>query len=485
MKKQIGILFLTFCALAPASAQNDEFVRQYEEFRKETKGEYDDFRSKANSQYADFLGQAWKSYKAEPPVPKPLDETVPPVVMPVEERLKPIKSVPIVIDDTLRLPLPSPQPIPLSPVIEQPVSRQVEFTAYGTPLRARVGKGCVSLPDLESATLSEAWRTLASGELDNTVIDCLALRDSLHLCDWAYLNLLKALSTQASDSKAASTFLTAFLYAQSGYQMRLGKASGKLYMLVASEHDIYDVNRFNIDGKTFYAIGCDETSMELCDAAFEGEKPLSLLMSQSPSLRLEPTALRTLTSKRYKDMSVGIGVNKNLIDFYNSYPTSCIDNDFMTRWAIYANVAMSKDVTSALYPRLKKNIAGKTQFEAVNMLLNWVQTAFVYEYDDKVWGGDRAFFAEETLYYPYCDCEDRAILFSRLVRDLLGLKVILVYYPGHLASAVCFTKEEVAGDYIQLGGNKFIVTDPTYIGAPVGWTMPGMDNKSATVILLD
>lgn len=96
--------------------------------------------------------------------------------------------------------------------------------------------------------------------------------------------------------------------------------------------------------------------------------------------------------------------------------------------------------------------------------------------------GDRAFFAEETLFYPYCDCEDRFILFSRLVRDLLGLDVMLVYYPGHLATAVAFG-EEVKGDCLLLDGRKFTVCDPTYIGAPVGRTMPGMDNAEATVIL--
>ena len=116
-----------------------------------------------------------------------------------------------------------------------------------------------------------------------------------------------------------------------------------------------------------------------------------------------------------------------------------------------------------------------------------MQTAFIYEYDDKVWGGDRAFFAEESLHYPYCDCEDRSILFTRLVRDLLGLKCVLVYYPGHLASAVQFTDSEAlakGGDYINVNGSKFVIADPTYIGAPVGSTMPDMDNASAKVILL-
>ena len=40
-----------------------------------------------------------------------------------------------------------------------------------------------------------------------------------------------------------------------------------------------------------------------------------------------------------------------------------------------------------------------------------------------------------------------------------------------------------AGD-VGVGGQKYIVCDPTYIGAPMGRTMPGMDNSSAKVIAL-
>ena len=88
------------------------------------------------------------------------------------------------------------------------------------------------------------------------------------------------------------------------------------------------------------------------------------------------------------------------------------------------------------------------------------------------------------MFYPYADCEDRSILFSRLVRDLLRLPVLLVYYPGHVATAVAFPTEE-SGDYIMVDGVRYTVCDPTYIGAPVGDTMPGMDNKTAQVMLLN
>ena len=132
---------------------------------------------------------------------------------------------------------------------------------------------------------------------------------------------------------------------------------------------------------------------------------------------------------------------------------------------------------------MKNFLEGKSKLEAVEILLNFVQTAFEYEYDNVVWGEDRAFFPEETLFYPYADCEDRSILFSRIVRDLLDLPVVLIYYPGHLATAVAFPNAE-QGDYIVLEGKKFTICDPTYIGAPVGATMPGMDNQTAKAILL-
>ena len=183
-------------------------------------------------------------------------------------------------------------------------------------------------------------------------------------------------------------------------------------------------------------------------------------------------------------VKITVQVNKNLIGFYQDYPTSAVSNNMMTRWAMYGNTPMSSKIKDILYPQLREILKGVDVLTAANWLLYFVQTAFVYEYDDKVWGRDRAFFAEESLFYPYCDCEDRSILYTRLVRDLLGLKTILVYYPGHLASAVLFNNP-VKGDYININGNRFTICDPTYIGAPVGVTMPNMDNKTAKVILLN
>ena len=131
-----------------------------------------------------------------------------------------------------------------------------------------------------------------------------------------------------------------------------------------------------------------------------------------------------------------------------------------------------------------KAIAGRSQLEAVQALTYFVQTALEYEFDNKVWGYDRLFYAEETLFYPYADSEDRAILLSRLVRDLVGLEAMIFYYPGHLALGVHFD-EDIEGTHVIYNGDRFVLCDPTFINAPVGRAMPDfMDEDPERMILL-
>ena len=45
-------------------------------------------------------------------------------------------------------------------------------------------------------------------------------------------------------------------------------------------------------------------------------------------------------------------------------------------------------------------------------------------------------------------------------------------------------KPDIFGDNVYANGKRYVICDPTYIGAPVGMTMPNMDNSQAKVILL-
>lgn len=90
-------------------------------------------------------------------------------------------------------------------------------------------------------------------------------------------------------------------------------------------------------------------------------------------------------------------------------------------------------------------------------------------------------FAEETLYYDFTDCEDRSVLFSWLVRMFTELEVVGLDYPGHIATAVAF-KENLNGDAVTWKGKRFVICDPTYIGAGIGECMPEFRNSQPEII---
>lgn len=487
------------CGLCHAQETYNESMNEgddFESFRQFIHKDFESFRQTINKKYAEFIRHPWKETKNEEPTPKPKDDMIPPVVKPENDNDKPVDPKPVPIEEVIKPVIDdAPQPEPIEPIKEQPlpVENYVEFVFFGTKEKVRIpiqntsnafNKDVHTIEDVASI-----WETLSNGEYDNLLLDCLNTRRTRRLCDWAYLQMIRELCEQYFGGQCnMSTLMTAWIYCQSGYQMRLAIEGARLHLLIGSKHQIFGQSYYRVDETNFYPfLHKDEEikgSVQICGASFPNESALSLLISQSQEFADNYKGQRTIKSARYPNVTATIKVNQNLMSFYNTYPSSMLDENIMTRWAMYANTPLASDVITQLYQQLRPLLSGKSQLDAVNILLNWVQTGFEYEYDDKVWGGDRAFFAEESLNYPYCDCEDRSILFTRLVRDLLGLKCILVFYPGHLAAAVSFS-DFVSGDYIQLNGQKYIVSDPTYIGASVGMTMPKMDNQTAKIILLE
>jgi hypothetical protein len=130
---------------------------------------------------------------------------------------------------------------------------------------------------------------------------------------------------------------------------------------------------------------------------------------------------------------------------------------------------------------LRRILKGKTESESVGLLLRLVQTAFAYQVDREQFGRERTLFSEETLSFPYSDCEDRAILFSYLVRSTLGLEVIGLAYPGHVATGVALNSGS-AGTQVKWKGKEYTICDPTYVYADPGKGMSKFEGVTPKVI---
>ena len=494
--KRILLVILTLGLVRPIIAQRDllkdtqsknssgdffdDFVSQLDE-------EFNSFREKLNQEYAAFMENPWKEHNIKKAFERPIEKDITPVrydKQKDEQQNREIKVEIIPIKQDVKS-----HPKPVEPIKENEETAQyITFDYYGTPLKVRWEKANeFKLTGSNEKAFAKAYRVLTSETYNNLLFDCLSLRKKYLLCDWAYYKMLEKMAEEVcgKDTNEA-VFLQGFLYHQSGYMMRFAfePENKKLHLLTRVKGTLFDCNYTQINGKYFFLFdGSKAKNLKICDQSYPGEQEMNLSIDALPKLAVKLSSNRNIKSMSYS-VEAQTNINENLISFFNEYPSSYNDNNFMTRWAYYANTPVSPELREGLYPQLKSKITNAGKLLAANMLLNWVQMGLTYEYDDKVWGHDRAFFAEESLYYPFSDCEDRSILYSHLVRDLLGLDVVLVYYPNHLATAVCFENEEAKGDFIMVGSRKFTVADPTYFNAPIGRTPSSLDNSTAKVILL-
>jgi len=494
--RRISPLLALFLVAMSAFAQQDSFeaFRQaqaaaFDQFKNDKQAEYNAFRRSVNEKYAKMMEEAWAPFITQPAEPEPVIPKVEPVVYtePEPQPQPQPQPEPVVIEvkeEPLVIAPPEPAPEPIAPVVEpkkDPIKTEsVLFYGTNIPLKFPMEDN-FRLAGLKEKQLAEGWKVLSDSKYDVMVSSALSARKQYNLCDWGYIQYLQTALEKHYGNTNEAVFAQSFLLTQSGYRVRLAKDETKLYLLVASNYNLFNHFSVTLDGLRYFVTNGTPKTIQVCPSLYEKEKTVSLQIATTQKLAQKKSSKRHLCSKM--GLNADVEVNKNMIEFYNNYPRSYINNDVTTTWATYANTPMEKSIKDMLYPSIQQSIEGLSERDAVNKILNWVQTAFEYEYDDKIWGGDRAFFATETLYYPYCDCEDRSILFSRLVRDIIGDEVVLLYYPGHLATAVQF-KNDVKGDCLMFQNKKYVVCDPTFIGAGVGRTMPGMDNQKAKVILL-
>jgi len=473
------------CSVTFAQDSFDEFRKdarsKFEQYRKKSRNEFEEYRNKVNREFAEYMRNEWIRHESSPATPPPPTPEPPKPV--VKDPDKKTTTDPVPFKDVTVTPKPvsPPQPIVPVPVPDEPVKPSFGFQFYGrscgVPLEQ---KHRFVLHDVNEKSVADAWKKLSATGYNPVISACLELRSKLHLCDWAYFRMLELMTTsffQASQINEAK-LMQMYILTQSGYKVRIGRTDKRLVLMLPSKDQIYNYSFLTIGGDRYYIIekSMNRGGVYLFNAEYPGEQYLSLQINRMPDLPISATSVRTLQSKKCAEASAQVSENKNLIDFFDDYPRY---ND----WNIFARASVSDYARNQLYPTLKDAINGKSQRDAANILLQWVQTAFEYKTDQQQFGYERPLYADETLYYPYCDCEDRAILYSMLVDELLGLDVVMLLYPGHLATAVAFT-DDVAGDYLTIDGKRYTVCDPTYINSSVGDSMPQFKSAKVSVVRL-
>lgn len=451
----------------------------FERYRQEALSDFEAYRSRVNAEFAEALAHPWMPFRAEPPDSLPVTPPLPPVVPP-----DPADTVPfirVIPDGPVLVDLNKPRPAPVAPLVTpaDDADNGRDFTYYGTRCKVKAGE-CdrFTLRGTDEKAVSEAWQRLSDDRYYDIVAGCLYWKRRLGLCDWGYYKFVEQLSRDicGSDTDDA-VVLTMFVMAQSGYKARIGRKNDRLVLLMPFAETVYGYMFTNIGGDRFYLLDKNGGggTFYVFDCQFPGEQAMSVALTSYPEVAVRNAPPRKLVSLNFPD-GVEISINANLMDFLNDYPVT-------DRWDLYAAASLAPELKESLYPVLRGSLDKMQPRKSVNMLLEFVQHAFEYKTDQDQFGYERPLFGDESCFYPYNDCEDRAIFFAILVRELLDLDVVLLDYPGHIATAIRFQADcDLTGDKIVMPDGDYIICDPTYIGAFAGMCMPQYKTTPASVI---
>lgn len=476
--RRIAIFMILLAAcLMSLSAQGE--TQRYEEFRNKIHGDYQGFRESVVNDYDKFLGGIWVEYKKLTGLKA--DEAPKPAQQPVTELSLPDttpKDISPVTAEEIPSEAPSIAPFdPVVPTVPVPGETPGVVHFYGANLSVPFKKAATTLSTLDNKGIAAYWKTLDKAGFPQVAQLLVQYKEQMGLNDYMLYLLARKYAQAALKSASDSEryMLTQFLLVHCGFDARLGISNGHLVLLLPFTGKIYSrmyIQQNEINYYVFSEFPKEKAvvySYEL-PAEASGKGLLNLSLGKG-GIRLPMDAHKYAFTDGVLKMQGN--VNANLIRLLADLPQ--MDNLLYAQPVV--DIACRREVLASLSTQL----AGKRPEEALEALLHFVQSAFRYATDDEQFGREKPFFFEEALYYPMCDCEDRAVFFSFLVKELLHLDCHLLDYPGHISTAVAI--DGLSGDHYSYKEKTYYIADPTYIGAKVGMCMPNYRNTKPELLI--
>lgn len=472
MKTLIIFTTLSFVMTSLHAQSMDEF----KQWKQSVLGDYSDYKDDIDREFARFLEFKWDSFETKEGAKR--DTNPKPVIIPkisikktTPKSITPVKSVPVTLKPIKKKPFPK----VIKAVIGEKTS--LNFLGFQHDFYINLNKQFFFTSPINQKTILSGFNALAKSDYEPLVRDLKSLKNQYQLNDWAYIQLIQKLSLKyAQNSANSANLMSWFLLVKSGIKARISYAKNELYLLSPAKQALYDIDYFTYNKERFYVVSKHAKIISpLFSYKAEYPKKLDIAdfhLKHEVVTKPQQQLTRLQFDFKQKRYNINIPYNKNNIDFLASYPQMDLE--------YYFQAANNNSTTSQFIKQLKPHVKQMNQTEAVNFLLRFVQTAFTYATDGDQFGEENYLFIEETVFYPKSDCEDRSILFAWLVDHILGLDVIGISFPGHVAAAVLLDKPK--GSIVHHNGKQYTLADPTYINASVGMKMPQYKNIKATVI---
>ena len=455
MRKRVLILSSVILMTLVGQAES------FDDFMTSMNDEYSEFTTQMDKDFAKALGKEWKEYDTvvEPSYNSPKPIVPPPPPPPKKEEADKTPQVVIVVVNPQKERVPQ---APKTPTVPNGY-RELSFDFYSQDIRLVYNEQLIyRLNSFDNSSIASYWLRLSNVEIVNLLKQINLYKRVLNLNDWHLYLLVKKIGNSIFEESQNSKLFSWFLLNKLGYDVKVGYRTQAIYLMVGVRQQLRGLPYSIIGQRNYYNF--DKVRNVLTyPMSFGNTRLLNLADNSVPYLKKEIETRLLTFEENGREYRINVPYNRNIIDLYNNYPALA--------WEYYFKQPILTVTKVEMFRQLKEIMQGMTEYQAVNFLLHLTQKGFKYATDGEQFGRERSLFFEESLNFPYNDCEDRSIFFGKLVKELLGLSVVALHYPGHLATAVEF-KSNVRGESINYRNRRYVVCDPTYIGADIGQAMP-------------
>ena len=438
----------------------------FEEWQRAETQAFVNYQTQIDKEFVEMLRNEWREYHSlsSPLIykrPKPPKQ---PILKPKPKPKEVIKVTP--------LPVVVPN-IPKFPKKEPMVGyERVGFDFFGIEIDIVYDEKLkLDIQTLSSEKIASFWNHTSSCNYIALIKQIEEYQDRYGLDGWATYLLVTTLTAEISDGHNMQNLLNWFILVKLKMDVKVGFSEHQVTLLVSNQEMIYGFRHFRVDGKKYYQFNRKENSKLYIYQ--EGSRSIMPITFANKTTKLPLDIKNRELRFSYKNRAYVFNVqyNKNLVDLYATYPHREHNQ--------YGQLStLSKKF---IHESLSSIVSNMNQIEAINFLLRLTQNGFTYKTDGDNFGKEKVMFFEETLYYEYSDCEDRAIFFAVLVAELIDVDIVLILYPNHLATAIKLNSE-IGGESVIYQNQKYYIADPTYNNANIGQAMPQLKGQEIKIL---
>ena len=435
-------------------------AQSFEDFKRTQSSAFTHYKDVRDKEFSDYLRSSWQDYTSQKEASL-YEKKKPKIIYSVAPRK--VKNV----GPLINIVLPKKQTLKKQARIKHK-KRDISFSFFGQYVTLNIDRSIKSAkfyPQNQNGIVS-FFDVLAHSSYENTLREINKRSDALLLNDWGRYLLVRQTAQAIYAKKDAQKLYTWFMLNKMGYDVKVGLSQKHIVLMHYSKKIIYATPSYIFNKKRYYVLSAYAQKKRFHVYTYQQNYP-EATKDLDLSLKVLPNFEKALFSKTvtFKQFGVSYPItykyDKNLIDFMATYPQA----DYET----YFNAAFSEDTYAEIAEGMKKYIDAKKESEAINFVLHFVQKAFKYERDQAQFGREKVMFAYETLYYNSSDCEDRATLFSFLVKRLFKIGVVGIKYTDHITTGLNIP---MSGDSVMYETHRYVIADPTYINANIGQSMP-------------